>query len=499
MFYRNEPLRDFPLSRRALEVGRDRSCDIVVHDASVPDRAWVVAPAGGTVACYRPGPRPRPRHLPYDRPLVLGQHSLVRVRDGGDPYPSLTDPVTDRVAPIQANGGVPVVSVGVGADARRIRLDDLPVHVGSSPDNGLVLSDRTVSRSHCRLLAVEGGVAVRDLGSRNGTWINGVRVECGRVSIGGKIRVGRTDLWILENDPIREDLVVASSAMKGLVVEATRYARLSWPVLIEGPSGAGKEGIARLLHRESSRADRPFVAVNAGAMAPDLVASELFGHTKGAFTGAASSHRGVFEQAHGGVLFLDEVGELPLPAQAQLLRVLETWEVRPVGSEAAIAVDVRLLCATHRDLRAMVRRGAFREDLYFRMARLTLGVAPLAQRVEDIAPLAQHFLDGVASEVGPRTLSDGGLSALLSYHWPGNVRELRNVVCAAAVASAGEVLEAMDVERALAASGAERPVDRTPEQMTAIVAQYGGNLSAAARALGVPRTTLRDRFRRQRA
>jgi DNA-binding NtrC family response regulator len=199
------------------------------------------------------------------------------------------------------------------------------------------------------------------------------------------------------------------------MAEVDRFAGLSWPALIRGETGVGKEHIARALHERGRRQKGPFVPLNGGGLPRELIESELFGHERGAFTGAVQAHRGAFEQAHGGTLFLDEVAELPPDVQTRLLRVLETWQVRRVGSEAARRVDVRLVCATHKDLRTMVQEGLFRSDLYYRIHRLVLEVPPLRARPDDIAPLAQHFLHLMESEVGERCLGAQALERLYGY------------------------------------------------------------------------------------
>lgn len=285
--------------------------------------------------------------------------------------------------------------------------------------------------------------------------------------------------------------------MLALLADADRAASLPWPALIVGESGSGKEGIASLLHARGPRRTKPMVTLNAGGVPRELVESELFGHERGAFTGATHARRGVFDQADGGTLFLDEIGELPLPLQARLLRVLESGEVRRVGGEATRRVDVRVVCATHRDLRALVREDAFREDLYFRLARLVLEVPALRTRTEDIRALARHFLHELEPIVGPRTLSKDALSLLCAYPWPGNVRELRNVLCAAAAGDTAPVIEVAEVERTITRLGGRSsglgalPIDVIRDA----VEQHAGNLSAAARALRMPRSTLRDRLK----
>jgi DNA-binding NtrC family response regulator len=234
-------------------------------------------------------------------------------------------------------------------------------------------------------------------------------------------------------------------------------------------------------------------------LARELVESELFGHERGAFTGAVATHRGAFEQADGGTLFLDEIGELPLELQARLLRVLETWEVRRVGSESSVAVDVRLVCATHRDLRKLVHAETFREDLYYRLARLVVTVPPLRERPEDVEALADHFLREIENDVGKKVLSREARDRLLVYPWPGNARELRNVLSAAAASSPSGRIEWADIGRAMdrvAGPHCESRQGSTPHAaLHQVLEQHRGNVSAAARTLGMPRSTLRDRLR----
>ncbi len=508
LYFRDEPLREYALSDRPLEVGSAGYCDIVVNDPGVADRALVLEPKGGTVVAYDllRGREGGPSPVPFESPILLGQnHRLVRLRRppraakrAADGH---TDGHTERLGMAEGERAPLHLVVGRGPEARRRRLAARPVTVGSGPESDLVLTDRAVSALHCRFEPLRDGVLLRDLGSRNGTWVGGLSVKTALVVPGSLVRVGRTDLRLVrELGPTEagpSGLVFRSPEMQQLLVEAERVAGFEWPVLVTGESGSGKEGIARLLHERSRRASGPFVAVNAGSFSAQLVESELFGHEKGAFTGAVASHRGAFEQAAGGTLFLDEIGELPLSLQARLLRVLDGWEVRRVGSEAAIAVDVRLVCATHRDLPAMVRDGAFREDLYYRIRQDALRVPPLRERPDDVPALAAHFLRSVEAHVGERRLSEGAMARLLAHSWAGNVRELRNVVRAAAVRSAGQVLDAQDLEAALERLGSPRdPRPLDTQGLAHVLERHRGNAAAAARALGIPRSTLRDRLRK---
>lgn len=254
----------------------------------------------------------------------------------------------------------------------------------------------------------------------------------------------------------RPDHLIGTSAAMGVVRDKIQRVKdTKSGVLISGESGAGKELVARAIHFSSPRSGRPFLAFNCGAFADSLAESELFGHEKGAFTGAHARHRGLFEQADGGTLFLDEVGELPLNLQAKLLRVLDIQEIRRVGSEKPVQVDLRILAATNRDLKAEVHAGRFREDLFFRLSVVRIEVPPLRDRQDDIPLLADAFLQGLVREgsVQGRRLSSGAQQVLVAYHWPGNVRELQNVIAHAALMAQGEEIQPDDLPVELLTNG----------------------------------------------
>ncbi len=502
LFYRGEPLRTFEIGQAGLEVGSSPGCDVVVHDAQVGERELLVRYGDDRVEVVRLSGEPRPLPFPIGEPMAIGErYAIARVRDSAPPADRAcrTEPITVREA---HEGASLSVLIGQGSAARRATIRKRPLTIGSSEDCDLRLHDRAASGRHCRIEPHELDVLIRDLGSRNGTYVDGVRTLVARIAAGTRLRIGRTDLWVVAQgdsaDARSDGLIASSSAMQQVLELVERYARLPYTVLVTGESGTGKEGIARALHLRGPRRERPFVAINAGGLPRDLIESELFGHEKGAFTGAQGLRRGVFEQADGGTLFLDEIGELPLALQARLLRVLETREVRRVGSEHAILVDVRVVVATHRDLHQMVAEGSFRRDLFYRLAQLFVHLSPLRERPDDIRALARHFLEQVVRDVGPRSLSDDALALLGMHGWPGNARELRNVIQAAAAGSAG-VIDANDIEGALlriAGPMLARPAPRAA--VREVVASYGGNLSAASRALGIPRSTLRDRLRAER-
>lgn len=508
LYRRGELVGRYELARN-LEVGRAAGCDVVVQDDEVAERHWLVMRSDGTVQAFDVAGGRRERRqgmaLPLDTEVALGrEHAIKRVRIPLAAALGVRREATTQSLPRGASGTRLMLTLGSGSEARRIAVGERLVQIGRAADSDLVLHDLAVSERHARLEPGDGSVLVRDLGSRNGTFVDGVAVQTASLRHGSRIRVGRTDLRVVASSGAptkgaREadgpQLVAESSSMLQVLADVQRMAALKWPVLVNGESGTGKEGIALSLHTLGPRRDKRFVAINAGGLPRELIESELFGHERGAFTGANGMRRGVFEQASGGTLFLDEIGELPLDLQARLLRVLETGEMRRLGAERTLAVDVRLVCATHRDLPAMVAQGSFRQDLFYRIARLVVQVPALRARLEDVAVLAAHFLGQIAGEVGARELTSDALLRLRSHDWPGNARELRNVVCAAA-ADSGAYIEAADIDRALQRLGdASRPRAPAGETCRAAVEHYAGNKTAAARALGIPRSTLRDRLR----
>ncbi len=291
--------------------------------------------------------------------------------------------------------------------------------------------------------------------------------------------------------------------MRAALMHAAPIAASSAPVTILGESGAGKEVLARALHANSPRREHPFVAVNVAALPPELLESELFGHVKGAFTGATAAKRGLFEAAEGGTLLLDEIAEMPLPLQAKLLRALQDGEVRRVGDTRPFSVDVRIFCATNQDLRVCVAQRRFREDLYYRLKVFALAIPPLRERVEDILPLATMFLQQHDHPTGCFTVR--ARRALESYRWPGNIRELANCVQHGAVLSEGSDVDVAHLpEDVVKPRLAERPggsplrtlaeVER--DHVLAVLEACGGHHVEAARILGIGRTTLWRKMKR---
>jgi transcriptional regulator with GAF, ATPase, and Fis domain len=331
----------------------------------------------------------------------------------------------------------PRLVVIAGQDFQRIRrITACTTSIGSGKAADFRLGDPLASRLHCEIRLDGAEAHVVDLGSRNGTFVDGVRVQQAVLVAGSTLRIGDTQI-LVEADPEFLDVEVStracfggllgtSLAMRRLYATLGKLAAGDGTILLVGETGTGKELVARSIHEASSRSSRPFVTVDCGAFAEALAEADLFGHVRGAFTGATGDRRGLLEEADGGTIFLDDVGELPAAIQPKLLRVLETRSVRRIGDSASRRLDVRIIASTKSSLAAAVNDGIFREDLYYRLAVLEVAVPPLRDRRDDIPLLAQAFHDQIAatSEPLPRDV----VAALVGRAWPGNVRQLRNVV-----------------------------------------------------------------------
>jgi DNA-binding NtrC family response regulator len=395
---------------------------------------------------------------------------------------------------------------GAAADPCDLELTSGSCVVGTARAADLVIEDASVSRRHVELRLVPEGVEVVDLGSRNGTFYLGQRVQRMVLAPGSRIRVGAVevhldaDLRDLDAEGAGDvtsyrGIVGRSPAMRRLFATLARLEGSLVPVLIEGESGVGKELVARAIRDGSALATRSYVVVNCGAIARELVLSELFGHKRGAFTGAVDDRRGAFEQANGGTMFLDEIGELPLDVQPTLLRTLELGELRPLGDTRDVHVRVRVIAATNRDLEEEVRAGRFRQDLFYRLAVVRLHVPPLRNRLEDIELLGRTFANQEGAPELPREL----LADFAANPWPGNVRELKNAVLS--FLALGEqrtppsVSDALDTFLSNIAT-LERPYadqkDEIVERFTRaylkqLLERTGGNQTDAARVAGLDR------------
>jgi DNA-binding NtrC family response regulator len=386
---------------------------------------------------------------------------------------------------------------------------------GTAPGNHLVLTDPTVSRHHFVIAATPRGVHLRDVGSTNGVFLGPHRMENGYIQPGAVLRVGATTLAFEHGDSAVDEPLAAeekfgracgrSIAMRRVFAMLPRIAAADATVLLEGETGTGKTLIAEAIHQASPRAKKPFVVVDCGSIPPALIESELFGHEKGAFTGAITARAGAIEAAAGGTVFFDEIGELPLDLQPRLLRAIEDTTFKRVGGNERIRADVRIIAATNVDLRAAVNRGQFRGDLFYRLHVVSLRLPPLRERRDDIALLVESFYEQFAGKPGaPPEL----VASLTQHDWPGNVRELRaaveravllgdpatwrTFVDEASAAPAPALAEPFDDNLSFRAAKERAMMRWERGYLAELLERNDGNLSRAARAAKMDRTHLRE-------
>ena len=419
--------------------------------------------------------------------------------------------------PIYVRRGKLVVLSGPDKGAVFV-LDQPELTIGSKEDNIVILSDPTVSRTHAVLRETDGRYVIKDLNSTNGTYLDGVLVKEAVLEFGRTMTLGETEMKLvpfqekIDAFPSSQNVFGAvygqSLAMRQIFGILEKVASTDVAVVLEGETGVGKELLARAIHENSSRAKGPFVVFDCSAVAANLIESELFGHERGAFTGATHSRRGVFELAGGGTVFIDEVGELGLDLQPKLLRVLEAREVRRVGGTLTQRIDFRLIAATHRNLTQAVSEGGFREDLFYRLSVLRIRIPPLRERKDDIPLIARHLLLNLSKEfkmVSGPTITPETLEILNSYDWPGNIRELRNVLSRALAIGGRDEIRPGDLLLSSDTGSGHRETDslvgKSLEEIerTAIVQTLQsrqGNKTQTARALGIAYSTLYEKLKK---
>jgi DNA-binding NtrC family response regulator len=476
----------------------------------------------------------RPQNRSIARPRVaqglciLG--GVTTSRSGPDSEGETSPERSYRTTPrISEAVRVPRIQLSIEREAgkttdRKVTLEGDLLRIGSHPSNDLVLDDRMVSRFHCRLTRGQRAWSVIDNGSLNGTKAGGVWVrdadltlpEC-RIEVGDSTvmvqEVGSKSATPIGSSVSFGSLFGSSQAMRRMYDLMQRVARTDATVLIEGESGTGKELITAEIVRRSARSGKPFVVVDCGSISPSVVESELFGHARGAFTGADRHRIGAFEAADTGTVFLDEIGELPLDMQPKLLRVLETGEVRRMGENQLRKVDVRVVAATNRRLEREVNQGRFREDLFFRLSVVTIRVPPLRERIEDVPLLLEAFLSSLEATEKRHLFTQEVIDAMMRHDWPGNVREMRNFIERRVVfdtsglgmdgdgvtaggnrltapPAAGEGMKEVDIEKPFRLAKDEIIDGFERKYLTSLLAWSDGNVSRAARKAKIDRMYL---------
>lgn len=505
-----------PLHQQVLRIGRSETNDLCLPEQSVSRHQCLLAcqddavemedkSGRGTVVDGRPL---RKAKLQPGAEINFGSLTAV-LREVTQAPAAPTVVSSGDTMVIQSNAPTSEELVLTGTcGKRRIKtpLGGQVLTLGQDPSNDIILDDNYVSAFHCRLFRKGSAWFVADLDSTNGTRVNGVTVSEARLEAGATLSLGKVEMRLVNArekpaDNGFQGLLSQDPAMRPVFATIKRAAPTNETILITGESGTGKEVVAQACYRLSQRAHKPLVALNCAAISKELMESELFGHEKGAFTGAQARRTGLMEEAHQGTMFLDEIGELALDLQAKLLRALESGEIRRVGSNQPLSVDVRVLAATHRSLPQRVQEGEFREDLYYRVCVIEIQLPPLRQRPRDIPLLANYFLEQVTGQTEPKSFSEKAMETLQQYRFPGNVRELKHIVTRAAILCEGRQIDPRHLTFApptLSDRVAESKLYRQNKTLREVeseairetLAFHDGNQRAAARTLGIARSTL---------
>ncbi len=535
-----EEIMRFPVRKQTVSVGRLATNDVCLPDREISrvhfllekqgDR-WVLVDKSTNGTTVN-GERILSRDIKDRDRIGVGKWEIVFEGDPQETLEILTthgDIIPTQVLSYEPSSGTMqtkrAMLIVPRGDGKKIPISKSIFTLGKNPANDLVLKDEYVSNFHCRIELKGGEAYIKDLGSTNGTFVNNNKVVGMALPDGCTIRIGNSEfLFKYEQKsskitPIEEftfcGMVAKSRKMREIFAVVKKAAASDATVLITGESGTGKELIARALHDLSHRRNGRFVPINCGAISKDLVASELFGHERGAFTSANARRQGAFEYASGGTLFLDEIGEIPLETQATLLRVLESGEIKRVGGNEIIDVDVRLIAATNADLPRMVKEKKFRQDLFHRLYVIPINVPPLRERIEDIPLLVEHFLRGRKKGGAQVTVSDEAMDMLMDHTWEGNVRELRNVLERAVLSCDGPVIGKADIDFGPMGLVEETKFDyedtKTAKYVAGTILQevererilrelkkYKWNKVKTAKALGIAKSTLHEKIKKYR-
>jgi len=528
-FRRGEEVLRFALGEDRVVLGRGDRCDVTIPDPEVSRQHVALLLEGGKCLLQDlsgkgtavAGAKVTQGEVPDGADIALGQwRAIFRAHSAKDDTAATEigqrTEIVSRAEEADAPRLPAQVRVRQGAQESTVRLQGDSFTMGKDAGNDVVLNHRFVSGRHVKVTRQHNRFHVVDQHSTNGTWLNGVRVFEAELPFFSTLRVGEAEVTFepLSAGPKSignyKGIIGNEPSMKQLAELIERVAPSSAAVAVFGESGTGKELVARALHDGSTRAQAAFIPVNCAAISKELIESELFGHEKGAFTGAANARKGAFEEADGGTLFLDEIGELPLDLQAKLLRALESGEIKRVGASRPLNVDVRIVAATNRDLLAAAHDGKFREDLYYRLCVIPLHLPPLRNRKNDILPIAEHFVRVFSPRGQTVRLTDAASEALLAHSWPGNVRELRNVIHRALLLRKGPNIDAGDltfdsrIDKTTGLDMAEFQPGLTLEQMLqraerqfveAALRRFNNNRERVAKELGVARSTLFKRLK----
>ena len=522
LFHSGEEVGSWPLKTDAMIIGRSLGCDIRLSDPAISRKHCRFDKIGeklfvtdlsknGTLINGIPftktdvGPDDILTIGPWTARVDSSPEDLsVTVIEDVNPTKLLTceDDAKDL-------SGRRIFFTAVSPDQEPVRLsfNKPEILIGTHSSCDLSVADRFVSKKHCKIILKDNLCTILDMGSTNGTFVRGIRIDQLTIPLSGRFCIGETEIrYSVEHTSDPSERPCASTMdyiagngrdMRKVFSLIEKVSQTDVTVLINGESGTGKELTAREIHNLSSRNLGPFVALNCGAIAPSIIESTLFGHEKGSFTGAFETHCGVFEQAQGGTLFLDEIGEMEINLQTRLLRVLEEKKIKRLGGREEIPVNFRLIAATNKDLLSLTKEGKFREDLFYRLFVFPITLPPLRKRAIDIPVLAQHFLKSEFSE--PPKISDEALEKLQKHSWPGNIRELKNLMTRLALTSDSGAIDADDIEfiGAPISHDAEEKMDNHEKEIILnILKKTGGNKTKAADILGIARSTITYKINR---